>query len=129
MNVSGCDGEWGRLLFRWMDPGCGRQCRELPANAFEVQQMGGEGGIEREGTSSTSGRSSAFVHGDRGHPADATVAMLGVVPVKELLAVCAGVSIEPNCTGKPSRYFRALNCASEYLQMVIRNLWAAVREG
>jgi hypothetical protein len=53
--------------------------------------MGREGGIEGDGALRGERRGGSVMHGGRGHPADPAVAMIMVVPAKELLAVSASI--------------------------------------
>src|SRR5271166_237179 len=76
--------------------------------------MCSERGIEGDGALLVQHRSGAVVDGGRSHQTDTAVAVIVVVPVEELLAVSPSVLIEPKRSGKSGRYFRVLNCASEY---------------
>jgi hypothetical protein len=80
---------------------------------LEALGMGLEGGVESGLATDAQRLGMAVVHAVGRHEADARVAVLGVVPGEEGLAVGAGVGEAAEARGKSGRYFKILNCASE----------------
>src|SRR5450755_4532206 len=75
--------------------------------------MASERGVECDGAFPGHRRSGAVVNGGLCPQADSTVAVFVVVPLNRRQCARAS-SIEPKRCGKSGRYFRVLNCASEY---------------
>ncbi len=83
-------GLWGSV-FRWIDPGGGWQYGRLGGAPLETDGMGCEGGIKGDGALCGERGGGSVMHGSRGHPPDPAVAMIMVVPAKELLAVSTSI--------------------------------------
>jgi hypothetical protein len=97
----------GGFFLRWrVNPGCVRQFRRCGWFADEALGVSEISGVQDLGA--------AGLDGGGGVQAEPAVAVLVVVPGKKSWQCARAASIEANRAGKAGRYFRVLNCASEY---------------
>lgn len=102
------------LLRGSVDPDLGRH---RPGPGWTLDEALGVSGVsagEDAGTDLEQSVRPTVVDVGRGEHGDPAVAVLAVVPGKEVGAESPGVLIEPNRSGKPGRYLSVLNWASEY---------------
>ena len=90
--------------------------------------MGGERGIERDGALLGQCRSGAMVDGGRSHQANSAVAVFVIVPVEELLAVCASVLDRAEAIGKVGSVLQGFELRLG-VRIVVRDVRAAVGLG